>query len=401
MKVTIREKRISNNRLRLYLDYYPAIINPQTGKSSRRENLGLYCYDNVTYLKEEYQTTNGNRCVRYIPVEDNNGKLKKTKLTPSQLKHNKETRQQAEYIRSERQLQVQKRDYSFLLHDETADFLGLFEDKALKELEKGYTNVKAAYNIFNEYCNSSCPIAKLTPDFCKGFQNYLKKYIPKYETKKRLANSCQILYWGFFKTSVKEALNKKLLTEDPTIGIKAIKKINESQREYLTLGELKAAYNTPCDMEELKRACLFSAKTGLRHSDIIRLCWRHISKHGNDYIIRFNVQKTKEAEQLFITQDTYNLLGNKGAFNERIFPKIKRSPWQNELMRKWLIKAGITKHITFHCFRHTYATLQLTLGTDIFTISKLLGHKSVSTTQIYARLVDEKKKEAARKIVLF
>ena len=65
-----------------------------------------------------------------------------------------------------------------------------------------------------------------------------------------------------------------------------------------------------------------------------------------------------------------------------------------------MLKAGITKNITFHCARHTYATLQLTLGTDIYTVSKLLGHKELRTTQIYAKVIDDKKKEAANKIKL-
>jgi site-specific recombinase XerD len=64
------------------------------------------------------------------------------------------------------------------------------------------------------------------------------------------------------------------------------------------------------------------------------------------------------------------------------------------------MKGGVSKTITFHCSRHTYATLQLTLGTDIFTVSKLLGHKDIRTTQVYAKIIDEKKMEAANRIKL-
>lgn len=71
-----------------------------------------------------------------------------------------------------------------------------------------------------------------------------------------------------------------------------------------------------------------------------------------------------------------------------------------EPLKEWLKVAGIKKHITFHCFRHTYATLQIAAGTDIYTVSKMLTHKNVSTTQIYADLVDAKKRESANKISL-
>jgi len=70
----------------------------------------------------------------------------------------------------------------------------------------------------------------------------------------------------------------------------------------------------------------------------------------------------------------------------------------NVALMQWTLKAGITKHITFHCARHSFAVLQLTLGTEIFTLSKLLGHSELKTTQIYAKIVDEKKREAVNKI---
>ena len=56
--------------------------------------------------------------------------------------------------------------------------------------------------------------------------------------------------------------------------------------------------------------------------------------------------------------------------------------------------------LAFHCFRHTFATLQIAAGTDIYTVSKMLTHRNVSTTQIYAELVNEKKRESANRISL-
>jgi site-specific recombinase XerD len=83
----------------------------------------------------------------------------------------------------------------------------------------------------------------------------------------------------------------------------------------------------------------------------------------------------------------------------KVFKGLIRSMAQDHL-KKWILQAGITKHITFHCFRHTYATLQIAAGTDIYTVSKMLTHRNVTTTQIYADLVSEKKRETTNKIRL-
>jgi hypothetical protein len=83
----------------------------------------------------------------------------------------------------------------------------------------------------------------------------------------------------------------------------------------------------------------------------------------------------------------------------KVFKDLKRS-MINYPLKSWLKKAGITKPISFHCFRHSYAVIQISLGTDIYTVSKMLTHKNVSTTQIYADLVNSKKRETANKISL-
>ena len=67
-------------------------------------------------------------------------------------------------------------------------------------------------------------------------------------------------------------------------------------------------------------------------------------------------------------------------------------------LQQWMMRAGISKTITFHCARHTYATLHLTNGTDIYTVSKLLGHRELKTTQVYAKVIDDKKIEATNAI---
>ena len=156
-----------------------------------------------------------------------------------------------------------------------------------------------------------------------------------------------------------------------------------------------------CELPELKKAFLFSALTGLRWSDIAKLKWSEI-QHSNEYgyYIRFRQKKTKGAETQPISEQAVNLLGERKEPEDKIFDALNYSAWSNLKLQQWIYRAGIHKDITFHCARHTYATLQLTLGTDIYTVSKMLGHKELRTTQIYAKIIDEKKHEAANKIKL-
>ena len=91
-------------------------------------------------------------------------------------------------------------------------------------------------------------------------------------------------------------------------------------------------------------------------------------------------------------------MGARKKGSDPVFGSIGSPPQVCANISKWVAKAGIDKHITFHCARHTFATMLLTLGTDLYTVSKLLGHRQIQTTQIYAKIVDEKRRDAVRRI---
>ena len=112
----------------------------------------------------------------------------------------------------------------------------------------------------------------------------------------------------------------------------------------------------------------------------------------------FRQKKTKGFEYLDISDQAVKYLGERGKPDERVFIGLKYSAWHNMALQRWCMDAGINKTITFHCGRHTFAVLQLSLGTEIYTVSKLLGHKELKTTEVYARILDEKKREAVNKI---
>lgn len=373
MKVFLRDKKISDGRSTLYLDFYPPIAHPVTGKSTRREFLKLYTYDKPK--------------------------------TEAHRDHNKETRILAENIRAQRQIHIQAGNFGFMLiSHRKSDFLQFFRDLAEKrKTSKGnYDNWLSAYNYLNAFTKGRCLMEDVTEKFVNDFKDYLSTTpgISRKKTIKKLSPNAAHSYFNKFRAAIKRAFDERLLDEDPTKRVKTIKP-GETERQFLTLEELNRLAKTDCEIPDLKRMALFSAITGLRWSDIIKLKWGELS-HSKDtgHYIHFVQKKTKGVEILNISDQAYELLGKPGSSDQTVFTGMDYSAWLNMKLRLWVIAAGIQKKITFHSFRHTYATLQLTAGTDIYTVSKMLGHRNLKTTQIYAKVVDKKKIEAANKIKL-
>ena len=163
---------------------------------------------------------------------------------------------------------------------------------------------------------------------------------------------------------------------------------------------MNALAETPCEKDVLKRAAIFSALTGLRHSDIQKLRWKEISLEDGMAKLHFTQKKTKAVEYMPISQQAFQLCGEPRRPQQLVFEDLTDITWISRPLKKWVELAGIKKNITFHCFRHTFATLQLASGTDIYTVSKMLGHTNVKTTEIYAKVIDEKKIKASEAIQL-
>lgn len=163
----------------------------------------------------------------------------------------------------------------------------------------------------------------------------------------------------------------------------------------MTIEELKRLIGTECKYEIMKQAFLFSCLCGLRVSDIRKLKWNDLQKSGERIRIEIKMQKTKEPLYLPISDEALKWLPqqNEAKGDDLIFP-LTHEGTINKILQKWAKDAGVIKHISFHVARHTHATMMLTLGADLYTVSKLLGHKNIATTQIYAKIVDKKKEEA-------
>ena len=169
-------------------------------------------------------------------------------------------------------------------------------------------------------------------------------------------------YFNKFKAALKQAHKDGFLTVNFAERVQGFK-MGESEREFLTMDELQAVVKKECEIPILKTAFLFSCLTGLRWSDINKLIWSEV-QHSNEmgYYIRFRQKKTKGAETLPISEQAFEMLGERNDPEERVFVGLKYSAWHNLKLQQWVMKAGISKTITFHCARHTYADTSIDNG---------------------------------------
>lgn len=164
-------------------------------------------------------------------------------------------------------------------------------------------------------------------------------------------------YFSIFKAALKQAFIDGYLTVDIRAKIKGIQG-QESRREYLTIEELNRLAQTPCG-PLLKRAALFSALTGLRHCDIQKLKWSEIEVFNGGYRLNFTQQKTKGVEYMPISEQAFQLCGERKDGEQLVFAGLPDPSWINRPIKKWVAEAGITKHITYHCARHSVFSFSL------------------------------------------
>ena len=370
--VRLREKQLKDGNKSLYLDIY---------------HKGVRKYE---YLK-----------LYLVPVQ-----------TPADRINNERVRQIAEDIKAERILSLQskgiknweniKRSSMPLIkwmQEECEQNTQNFKPSTIKRKMCAVTIVKEYLDMIGK---PSLGLDEVDRDFCLGFIQYLRT-AKNHRTKveRPLSQNSQNGYQRILCASLYHAVREGILKSNPFATIVGKERIRqkEGERAYLTLAELKRFIDAPCLSQSLKQAFLFSCFTGLRLSDILRLCPKYIQKSADDKTeyIRMEMKKTesdvvvplsKEAKRWFpsvIGNDTpYFTLPSKGTMFR--------------YMREWTRAAGVDKNITFHSARHTFATSMLTLGTDIYTTSKLLGHKNVTTTQIYAKVIDSKKVESVARL---
>lgn len=365
--VKLREKELANGSKSLYLDIY------RNGRRTR-EYLKLYI----------------------VPV--------RTKADQTQ---NTETLATAQAIKAKRQIELQNGEYSFTKqYKEDTPFLGYYRQMCARRFRndsKGnWGNWRSCLKHLERYCDEFTTFREIDKDWIEGFKEYLDT-AEKDQHKKTdkegnevfvpLSQNSKLSYFNKLRACLNDAYENHIIVRNPMRGIENYKTA-EVKRAYLTMEEIKLLKETHCEYPWLKNSFLFSCLTGLRKSDIEKLTWGDVEKMDGYTRIVFKQKKTGGQEYLDINAQAAQYMGERGNPVDRVFTGFKYGAFMLTELRKWVESAGIHKDITFHCARHTFAVLMIDLGADIYTVSKLLGHKELATTQIYTKVLDKNKRAA-------
>lgn len=234
-------------------------------------------------------------------------------------------------------------------------------------------------------------------EFCKQFIKYLRTAQDQHhhmKAQKGLTENTIHLKCSILKAIMKEAVRQRILTENPMDFLPACYRTRNQKTEktHLSIEEVKKVQKASCPIPLLKEAFLFSCLTGLRKSDVLELKPSNLHKDGDHYYIQKKIKKTQQWLSIPISNLALACLPTSSTPPEARYFAPLSSPRLAQQLRQWLREAAITPHpINFHTARHTFATIELAMGADLYTISKLLGHTSIHTTQIYSQAENTKK----------
>ena len=363
--VTLRTKTVSKGRKSFYLDIYKD---------------GLRKYE---FLK-----------LYLVPATNEAAKIQ-----------NANTEQAAKAIRNQRELEIiQGKGGLAPVSNSKLLLLDWMEEYRKMKLATGQSNERAlsvekVKTHLKAYAGEKTKLSAVDSDFCKGFVSYLGNATSGKHTKnsKQLASSTANAYFQIFTSALNEAVRQKKIAANPVLYLsredKKPIKAERSNRTFLTIEEGKKLASTEYKNDNIKRAFLFACFTGLRISDIRNLTWGNIVERDKACYVTITMQKTREPLTIKLNKQAEKWLpkkdGTKYVFDLPVYNSII-----NDNLKRWAKSAGIEKSVCFHMSRHTFATMELTLGADLYVVSKLLGHNDVSVTQIYADIINKKREEA-------
>ena len=372
-------KALRNGNKAIYLRSYVANTG---GKSYKYENLGMYLVPEVDAAtknqnKNTLMAAEAIKAQRIIDTANGNAGIKVTT----------------------------KGDKILLV-----DWMKLYIDK---KLEKGQSasnarGAKCTLQHLIKYKGDKILLSQIDKAYCLGFIKYLTNGMTigvgtptkKGEHRVRpMSGGTAKKYFTTFASALNYAVREELIDKNPTTLIdkddkKSLKK-NSEKICFLEIEEIKKMTIAPCCNEIVKMGFLFACFTGLRFSDIITLKWSDI-KYSIDGSVTVEKTQVKTRNKVIVPLSLNALKWlpeRKDAKEDDFVFNMPEHSVVNKDIKKWAQEANIKKKVTFHVSRHTFAVSLLTMGADIYSVSKLLGHKKISTTEIYADIVNKKRVE--------
>ncbi|VXB47233.1 site-specific integrase [Chryseobacterium sp. 8AT] len=265
------------------------------------------------------------------------------------------------------------------------------QDFAPGTLERYKTSLKHTQEFLHwKYKISDIDITKIDHAFIMDYDFWLRSV-------RKCANNTAVKYIKNFKKIMRLCMANGWLSKDPFLGYKA--KIKEVERPYLTKEEIQAAYEKEFASDRLNQVrdiFLFSCYTGLAYVDVVKLSKSHINIgiDGEKWIFT-NRQKTGTSTRVPLLPIAQELIlkyeDHPECVNLNVLFPVLSNQKMNSYLKEIANVCGINKELTFHIARHTFATtVTLSNGVPIESVSKMLGHKNLKTTQHYAKILDKK-----------
>lgn len=275
------------------------------------------------------------------------------------------------------------------------DFIDLLIQKYKKMGRKGYKHLLTARSNLLKF-SPRIKINDINRDFCRKYSNWLKNKCIS-ERGGKLSSMTTHIYSRKLRVVLEHAVKLGFLDKNPWNQLDRVEKIPEPQRmqRFLTHEEVKKLESTPYDTYPLiKSAFLFACFSGLRISDLLKLQWHEIDFHNNQFFLHIVMKKTMKPLNVPLSSKAINYLPYRNGESNRVFDGLPGESQIQKHLKRFCASAGITGRTHFHMSRHTFATLLLSAGVDIYTASKMMGHSDIRSTQIYAQIMDETKNAA-------
>ena len=320
--------------------------------------------------------------------------------TPIQRQQNKETLELAKKIRFEREQEfLDNREGYRLKKEKGINFLDYYQSYITSYTKKDIRMIQIALNRFKDFLTEYHPLLK---DFIKPdaiTHEMMVKFADYLQTRSVGEGAKSILQR--FKKVVRSAVDQGIMAKDPCKGVVCVVDDQVLKKDVLSQEEIRKLMEThyQFEKENVRNAFIFCLYTGMRFCDVKDLRYTNID-YANK-LLRFEQDKTKgHSARSWVTiplnDGLLQLVGRpkEGDTKQSLIFNLPSYESCCKSVKRWVKRAGIDKHISWHCARHSFAVNILNNGANIKTVASLLGHSGLKHTEKYTRAVDKLKEDA-------